>query len=313
MTKYESSTLVPSHELDVGHLPLLPLAVERKGSLHADTEHQDVFFALVVFTEKAITRLRIIIRGSHVVEWVSRIRRVPQRCCGYVYRPECCLWSKVRDGNATCLSASDEEIVVVARQAEARRQELGRTKKSKEANPEQKHLGEGAQEREDTDRVKSVASACQSLGRCPPVLGMVALRGVRENVGRNKDTHEELAEQIHKGDGPQEREDTVCRPGSPVLGTAPIRPEVSPRGVKSHLTHGIHIKSLKAVHVPALGLHKEWRLRHSPKVVPGSSMDRKLYREHGTASDVRLKKGTTRRRSHRHVPSAPRWELGAFS
>ena len=43
---------VPSHELDVGHLPLLPLAVERKGNLHADTEHQDVLLALVVFTER---------------------------------------------------------------------------------------------------------------------------------------------------------------------------------------------------------------------------------------------------------------------
>ena len=42
-------------------------------------------------------------------------------------------------------------------------------------------------------------------------------------------------------------------------------------------------------------------------------MDSKLYRDHRTASDVRLKKGTTRRRSRRHVPSAPRWELGAFS
>ena len=48
--KFQSG--VPSHELDVGHLPLLPLAVERKGNLHADTEHQDVLLALVVFTER---------------------------------------------------------------------------------------------------------------------------------------------------------------------------------------------------------------------------------------------------------------------
>ena len=34
------------------------------------------------------------------------------------------------------------------------------------------------QEREDTIRIKSVASTCRSLGRRPPVLGMVALRGV---------------------------------------------------------------------------------------------------------------------------------------
>ena len=35
-------------------------------------------------------------------------------------------------------------------------------------------------------------------------------------------------------------------------------------------------------------------------------------RTKGTASDVRRQKRTTRRRRHRHLPSAPRWELGAF-
>ena len=200
-----------------GHLPLLPLAVERKGSLHADTEHQDVLLAVVVFTEEAITRLRVIIRDSHVVDWESRIRRVPQCCCGDVYRHEVLspvkgtrrkrnLPLRIRSPERNSFAQDDgcrkmEEIVVVERQAEVRRQEPGRTKKSRESPPnegerenvgrnkdtheelaEQTHKGEGPQEREDTDGVKNEASACRSLGRCPPVLGMVALRGGARTV-----------------------------------------------------------------------------------------------------------------------------------
>ena len=41
------------------------------------------------------------------------------------------------------------------------------------------NVGNGPQEREETLRIKNVASTCRSWGRCPPVLGMVALRGPR--------------------------------------------------------------------------------------------------------------------------------------
>ena len=41
-----------------------------------------------------------------------------------------------------------------------------------------RNVGNGPQEREETIRIKIVASTCRSWGRCPPVLGMVALRGV---------------------------------------------------------------------------------------------------------------------------------------
>ena len=41
-----------------------------------------------------------------------------------------------------------------------------------------KNVGNVSREREDTVCVKNEESTCWSLGRCPPVLGMVALRGV---------------------------------------------------------------------------------------------------------------------------------------
>ena len=41
-----------------------------------------------------------------------------------------------------------------------------------------RHKGKGSQERVLAVRIKSVASTCRSWGRCPPVLGMVALRGM---------------------------------------------------------------------------------------------------------------------------------------
>ena len=58
------------------------------------------------------------------------------------------------------------------------RKHVGHNKDTNEEVVDRIHMGEGPQEREANDRVESVASACRSLGRSPPVLGMVARRGV---------------------------------------------------------------------------------------------------------------------------------------
>ena len=54
---------------------------------------------------------------------------------------------------------------------------------------------------------------------------------------------------------------------------------------------------------PPLCLRREWRLRHSPTVVAGSSMDYRCTGTKGRASVVLRKEKATRRRSYRHLPS----------
>ena len=78
-----------------------------------------------------------------------------------------------------------------------------------------------------------------------------------------------------------------------------------PLGLKRH-----HVKNCGPG--PALCLRREWRLRHSPTVVAGSSRDRKLYRDLTKGRAARPVRNAPKRRALWPSPSAPRWESGAF-
>ena len=178
-----------------------------------------------------------------------------------------------------------------------------------------RNVGNVNRERDDTVCVKSAESTWRSLGRCPPVLGMVALRGVLalsapwasgRFSGQRPWTRRVLREPPctpapWATDGTRVAALTswralrehpalrsVCSPGSPVLETVPFRPEVSSRGVRIHPPHGVQrLKGYTAVQVPALCPSEGLPLGSSP-LGCGKQLQRtaKLYREEWTASDV---------------------------
>ena len=58
-----------------------------------------------------------------------------------------------------------------------RKNNVGELQHKEEEEEASQNVGNGPQEREDSNRIKSVATTCRSW-RCPPVLEMVALRGL---------------------------------------------------------------------------------------------------------------------------------------
>ena len=160
-------------------------------------KNQDEFVDLDVSIKKTITRLRIISRRS-AVDREDRIGKVPVLGIakydvtrfrrmqsinlaasvfklsdpGSLSKIKVQQWSW-RDVCRTRVETPDEG---------SREQEtadvVGEDRLIVEDEDASKNVGNVSREREDTVCVKNVESTCRSLGRCPPVLGMVALRGV---------------------------------------------------------------------------------------------------------------------------------------
>ena len=170
-----------------------------------DTEHQNVLLDLQVSIEKTITWLRIISRHSFKLRskrershhWNVRCKNLlvftvdqPRSFCIQTFR----LWllftkSKCRNAAAQMSPVKDTRQQETTKENEG---EHGRRSESTiqveghvegvhrhivEEEDASRNVGNLNREREHTVRIKSVASACRSLGRCPPVPGMVALRG----------------------------------------------------------------------------------------------------------------------------------------
>ena len=129
-----------------------------------------------------------------------------------------------------------------------------------------RNVGNVNREREDTVRLKSVASSCRSLGRCLPVLGIVAGEGYSHCAPRGVPVGSRVAapaaccalRELHaplpRGpltvlwslpSHPGARSESTCAEeclsslAVRFWGSVPFRPGVSPREVKSHPTHGV--------------------------------------------------------------------------